>query len=105
MPYVREAIASLENQTYRNFEVIVQDGASRDGTANFLETLTFTRRDVVSEPDAGIGDAFNRAFGRCAGDIVGSLDSDNLLEPMPSHRSSTNFVDILARQPSTVPSS
>jgi FkbM family methyltransferase len=81
MPYVREAIASLENQTYRNFEVIVQDGASRDGTAEFLETLTFTRRDVVSEPDAGVGDAFNRAFGRCAGDIVGSLDSDNLLEP------------------------
>ena len=46
MPYVREAIASLENQTYRNFEVIVQDGASRDGTAEFLETLIRVGREA-----------------------------------------------------------
>jgi hypothetical protein len=35
----------------------------------------------VSEPDGGIGDAFNRAFTRCAGALVTSLDADNMLEP------------------------
>ena len=81
MPYVREAMASLERQTYRRFEVVVQDAASEDGTAEFLSALPFDRLEVVSEPDGGIGDAYNRAVGRCSGTIVTTLDADNLLEP------------------------
>jgi glycosyltransferase involved in cell wall biosynthesis len=81
MPYLREAMASLESQTYRRFEVIVQDAASRDGTREFIESLPIERLDVVSEPDGGIGDAFNRAFARCRGAFVTSLDADNMLEP------------------------
>lgn len=80
MPYVREAMASLEGQTYRHFEVIVQDAESTDGTAEFLEALPFERLEIVSEPDGGIGDAYNRAFARCSGAIVTTLDADNLLE-------------------------
>jgi glycosyltransferase involved in cell wall biosynthesis len=80
MPYVREAMASLERQTYRQFEVIVQDAESTDGTAEFLSALRFERLEVVVEPDGGIGDAYNRAFARCSGAIVTTLDADNLLE-------------------------
>lgn len=79
MPYVREAMASLERQTYRHFEVIVQDAESTDGTAEFLSALPFERLEVVVEPDGGIGDAYNRAFARCSGAIVTTLDADNLL--------------------------
>jgi glycosyltransferase involved in cell wall biosynthesis len=74
-------MASLERQTYRHFEVIVQDAESKDGTAEFLAALPFERPEVVSEPDGGIGDAYNRAFARCSGAIVTTLDADNLLEP------------------------
>jgi glycosyltransferase involved in cell wall biosynthesis len=81
MPYVREAMASLDRQTYRKFEVVVQDAASTDGTAEFLSNLRFKRLKVVSEPDGGIGDAYNRAFARAEGAIVTTLDADNLLEP------------------------
>jgi glycosyltransferase involved in cell wall biosynthesis len=80
MPYVREAMASLERQRYRHFEVIVQDAESTDGTAEFLSALPFERLEVVLEPDGGIGDAYNRAFARCSGAIVTTLDADNLLE-------------------------
>src|SRR5206468_3092844 len=34
---------------------------------------------IVSEPDSGVGQGFNRAVQRCTGDIVGSVDADNLL--------------------------
>ena len=78
MPYIREAMASLERQTYRPFEVVAQDAQSSDGTREFLEALPFERLDVVSEPDAGLGDAYNRAFPRCSGEIVATLDADNL---------------------------
>jgi glycosyltransferase involved in cell wall biosynthesis len=80
MPYVREAMASLGRQTYRHFEVIVQDAESTDGTAEYLSSMPFERLEVVSEPDAGIGDAYNRALARCSGAIVATLDADNLLE-------------------------
>jgi glycosyltransferase involved in cell wall biosynthesis len=81
MPYVRSAMASLERQTYPHFEVIVQDAESIDGTPEFLSALPFKRLSVVSEPDSGIGDAYNHAFARCSGAVVATLDSDNLLEP------------------------
>ncbi len=80
MPYLTEAMASLERQTYGHFEVIVQDAESTDGTVEFISARPFERLEVVSEPDGGIGDAYNRAFVRCSGAIVTTLDADNLLE-------------------------
>jgi glycosyltransferase involved in cell wall biosynthesis len=80
MPYLPEAIASVGGQTYGELEVIVQDGSSTDGTVDYLRSVDDVPLDIVSEPDGGIGDAYNRAVGRCRGEIVGSIDADNLLE-------------------------
>jgi len=81
MPFVREAVASLEAQTLDDYELIIQDAASTDGTAEFLRQLRLSNVCMTSEPDGGLGDAYNRAFPRCRGEIVGTLDSDNLLVP------------------------
>jgi glycosyltransferase involved in cell wall biosynthesis len=82
MPYVHEAVASLEAQTFQDWELVVQDAVSTDGTAEFFGGLRLPNAvDVVSEPDDGLGDAYNRAFPRCRGELVGTLDSDNLLVP------------------------
>jgi glycosyltransferase involved in cell wall biosynthesis len=81
MPFVREAVASLEEQTFNDYELVVQDAASNDGTAEFLQQLALPNIQVNSEPDSGLGDAYNRAFSRCRGEIVGTLDSDNLMVP------------------------
>lgn len=82
MPYIVEAMDSVRRLTYRRFELVVQDGLSDDGTAEFLQSLDgLDRLSFVSEADAGIGDAFNRAVRRCSGDVIGSIDGDNLLEP------------------------
>lgn len=81
MPFVREAVASLQAQTLHDYELVVQDAASTDGTAEFLRHLHLPNVRMASEPDAGLGDAYNRAFPRCTGQIIGTLDSDNLLVP------------------------
>jgi glycosyltransferase involved in cell wall biosynthesis len=81
MPFVRDAVASLQAQTRDDFEIVVQDAVSTDGTAEFFRELGDARVKMVSEPDDGLGDAYNRAFPRCRGDIIGTLDSDNLLLP------------------------
>jgi glycosyltransferase involved in cell wall biosynthesis len=81
MPYVREAVASLQTQSFDDFELVIQDSASTDGTAEFLRQVGLARVRMVSEPDTGLGDAYNRAFSRCTGEIVGTLDADNLIVP------------------------
>jgi glycosyltransferase involved in cell wall biosynthesis len=80
MPFVREAVESVRHLTYPHYELVVQDGASTDGTLEYLRELTgFPAFSLVSEPDTGVGQAFNRALRRCQGDLVGSVDSDNRL--------------------------
>ena len=81
MPFLREAVASLEAQTCGDYEVVIQDAVSTDGTTEFLRDLALPRVRMESEPDAGLGDAYNHAFPRCSGEIVGTLDADNLLLP------------------------
>jgi hypothetical protein len=74
---------SVEQQRYEALEVVVQDACSTDGSLDLMERRA--RRipglRIVSEPDAGIGDAYNRAIRRCQGAIIGTVDADNELEP------------------------
>jgi glycosyltransferase involved in cell wall biosynthesis len=82
MPHVRDAVASVAGLSYPRVELIVQDCVSDDGTRELLEAADLPCRvDIVSEPDSGIGDAYNRALARCRGDVIGSIDADNLLAP------------------------
>jgi glycosyltransferase len=81
MPYLPEAIESLRHQRYRDFELIVQDGGSTDGSLPYLRGISDFPISIVSEPDSGIGEARSRAYARCRTDLVGSIDADNLLGP------------------------
>src|SRR5262249_38747259 len=80
MPHVREAVESVRALTYRNYELVVQDGASTDGTLEYLESIAdLPSIEVASAGDTGIGQGFNRALQRCRGQIVASVDADNRL--------------------------
>jgi glycosyltransferase involved in cell wall biosynthesis len=97
MPHLPDALLSVAAQTYKNIELVVQDAASGDGT---LEAIAALEPDLppvllVSEPDGGIGDAYNRAAARCNGEIVGSIDADNVLLPLAVERA----VDAIRAQP------
>jgi len=77
---IGKAIDSLLAQTYPNIEIIVQDGASTDGTLEVLQSYG-DKIKLVSEPDSGPGEGFKRAFLRCSGDYIGSCLSDEELLP------------------------
>ncbi len=75
---LKDAYKSLSAQSYTQWEWVVQDGGSKDGTQQWLEGLADTRVNWVSAPDNGIYDALNKAVSRANGDWIGLLHSDDL---------------------------
>ena len=80
-PTIRRSIESVLSQSYRNFELVVQDGASTDGTLEILKSYDDPRIKIVSQKDSGVAEAFWRALNRCQGDIIGTCLSDEELMP------------------------
>lgn len=83
MPHLPAALSSVRAQSRDDWELVIQDAVSTDGS---LDVLREALRDMPSaslrsEPDAGVGDAVNRALARCRANVVGFIDGDNLLEP------------------------
>lgn len=74
-------LESLAEQTCRDFELIIQDGASKDDTVavaeSYRDRLPFL--SLASEPDTGIYDAWNKALPRIRGEWVLFLGADDLL--------------------------
>ena len=71
-------LGSVLEQSYGNYEIIVQDGASGDGTLELLGRYG-SRIDWRSEADAGVYDAWNKALDRATGDFAVFLGSDDFL--------------------------
>lgn len=59
---------SVRQQTYRDFEWIIIDGASTDGTADILKDMGADI--IVSEPDTGVYNAMNKGIRRATGDYL-----------------------------------
>ncbi|HRT06705.1 MAG TPA: glycosyltransferase, partial [Kiritimatiellia bacterium] len=73
------AAASVRAALGAGDEWVVQDGASTDGTADFLRGLADARVRSESRPDGGIYDAMNRAAARAQGDYLLFLGADDRL--------------------------
>jgi glycosyltransferase involved in cell wall biosynthesis len=75
------AAESVLAQDYPAIEYIVVDGASTDGTLDVIRRLDGRIAVWVSEPDAGISDAFNKGIALAHGEVLGLLNSDDWYEP------------------------
>ena len=77
---LRDTLESILRQTHHDYEVIIQDGLSRDDTlkiARDYEPRFSGRMRIFSEKDNGLYDAMNRGIGHATGDVVGILNSDD----------------------------
>jgi glycosyltransferase involved in cell wall biosynthesis len=75
-PLIRAAVESVLAQNYPNFEHIIMDAGSTDGTLDILRTYPHLR--VISEPDRGMYDGINKGLRLAHGQIIGLLNSDDL---------------------------
>ena len=79
---IRCALQSVKNQTYRDWECLVVDGASNDDTIEIVKEFfaTDSRFRFISEPDHGIYDAFNKGWKNATGYWIYYLGSDDVIE-------------------------
>lgn len=74
-------LESLASQTCRDFELIIQDGASKDNTLDVLQSYAsrLPSVSIASAPDSGIYNAWNKAVQRIQGQWVIFLGADDCL--------------------------
>jgi len=76
---IEETIKSVISQDYYNLEYIIIDGGSDDNTLEIVNKYGTKISLVISEPDKGISDAFNKGIKHATGDLIGIINSDDLL--------------------------
>ncbi|MBQ2654676.1 MAG: glycosyltransferase [Methanobrevibacter sp.] len=76
--FVKKAIDSVLNQTYTNFELLIVDDGSTDGTRELLKSIDDDRIKLIfNETNIGASAARNVALDECSGEYIFYLDSDN----------------------------
>ena len=76
---IGDTLRSVAAQTYPHVEHLVIDGGSKDATMDVVREHGSHVATVVSERDKGIYDAMNKGLAMATGDVVGFLNSDDML--------------------------
>jgi glycosyltransferase involved in cell wall biosynthesis len=81
-PYVRQSIQSILDQSFQDFEIVVTDDGSTDGTPDVVREFSDPRiRLDVFERNRGISNAMNATIARARGELIAILNSDDFALP------------------------
>ena len=75
---LQQSINSVLNQSYKNYELIIIDGKSNDGTLDILKKNDSKIDFWISEKDKGIYDAMNKGIKMSRGSLISILNSDDI---------------------------
>jgi glycosyltransferase involved in cell wall biosynthesis len=84
LPYVRETVDSIAAQTFQDWEMVINDNASEDGTKEYLEQRARDDPRIRFFPSAvnlGCADGYNRAFAESRGRWIAIIDADDRALP------------------------
>ncbi|MCC9168229.1 glycosyltransferase family 2 protein [Pontibacter sp. XAAS-A31] len=81
--FISDCVASVQNQTYKDIEVICVDNNSTDDTWPLLETIKSPRFNLIisNESKKGAPAARNKGLSIAKGEWIQFLDADDMLEP------------------------
>ena len=75
--HITKCLESVSSQNFKDFEYIIIDGKSTDGTLEEIKKFKCVNK-LISEPDNGIYEAFNKGLKNAEGEVVGFLNSDDV---------------------------
>lgn len=83
---IKDTLESVLSQNYTNFNYIIKDGLSTDNTSKIIQEYIpmFKKRGIevkyISSLDNGLYDAMNQAIAISDGDIIGIINSDDIIQ-------------------------
>jgi glycosyltransferase involved in cell wall biosynthesis len=81
LPFVREAIGSILDQSFQDFELLVIDNGSTDGSLEYARSLPDPRVQVLSEAQRGAGRALTAGIFAGRGEFLAVMDADDIAHP------------------------
>jgi glycosyltransferase involved in cell wall biosynthesis len=81
LPWLRDAVDSVLQQSFQDFEVIAVDDGSTDGSGDWLRAVGHPRLQVVPGPGEGLARALNCGLARAAGTFIARHDADDWSHP------------------------
>ncbi|MFF2018534.1 glycosyltransferase family 2 protein [Paenibacillus sp. NPDC058177] len=81
-PYIKNAVESILNQTCRDFEFLIIDDCSTDGTLEYLQSLEDPRiRLITHDSNKGLVYCLNEGLDLSTGEYIARMDSDDISAP------------------------
>jgi glycosyltransferase involved in cell wall biosynthesis len=84
LPFLADAIESILSQTFQDFELVIVDDGSRDGTREILKQYAGRDRRinlVLNDTNVGVAEALNTGIRICRGQYIARMDADDLALP------------------------
>lgn len=79
--YISEAIDSVLSQTFKDFELLLIDDGSPDGSVGICESFNDSRIRIIRQENKGLAGARNTGIRNTRGDFIAFLDGDDLWLP------------------------
>lgn len=80
--YLKEAIESILNQTFRDFELLIIDDGSQDSSVQIIQSFSDKRiRLVTNEKNLGISATLNKGIELSATELIARMDADDISYP------------------------
>lgn len=80
--YLSEAVGSILGQSFRDFEFLVIDDGSNDGSQNLIRSFNDKRiRFIQNEKNIGVAASLNRALSLATGEYIARMDGDDISAP------------------------
>jgi len=98
--YLREAIDSILNQTFQDFEFIIIDDGSTDSSAGIINSYKDSRIHFIQQDNVGISESLNRGITLAKGKYIARMDADDISDPdrfryQYEYMRANNDIDIL----------
>jgi glycosyltransferase involved in cell wall biosynthesis len=79
--YVYQAIRSVLNQSFKDFELIIVDDGSEDDTVTVVKTFDDKRIKLFNKSHSGAGESSNYGISKCNSEIIARMDANDISLP------------------------
>lgn len=76
--YLRRALESVLNQTFKNFEFLIINDGSTDTTVNIINSYNDPRIRIVTQENAGVAKALNKGLNLASCELIARIDADDI---------------------------